>query len=152
MQIDAVVVSHHGGDQVLGHRRDAHRRRKLDFRDRDAGGEQAIAALRPDPHIRPSHGRHRNRCRDGGAAAAPASCGRTPITARERVERLRLQKRVLEEGERLVGGLKETAGLRLERERDALAGPPLHIDEIGDSLHQIAGHRGDAPSARGRLA
>ncbi len=57
------------------------------------------------------------------------------------VERFRLQKRVLEERDAFIGRFKETAGLRLERERNALAGSALHIDEIGDSHHQVASHR-----------
>src|SRR5438045_8519785 len=42
VQIDSLVVSHHGGDKVLFHGRDTHRRRSLAFRDRDSCCKQAI--------------------------------------------------------------------------------------------------------------
>src|SRR3954454_21258149 len=61
----------------------------------------------------------------------------------ETVERFRFQKHVFEERDALVGGFKETARLWLKGERDALAGPTIHVNEIGNSHHQVAGHRGD---------
>ena len=62
------------------------------------------------------------------------------------------EKRVLEEGERLLDGLQEAAGLGLERERDALARSALDRDEVRGSLKEMVDERRRPPSARVRPA
>ena len=151
VQIDAGVEVAEPRRQRGRDRRHAHRRRELDLRDRDAGALQAaqgrdrllvfdgaMADVVADAEMATQH-------RLGLSAAEPGKIG-------EARQRRRPEKRVLEEGERLLDGLQEAAGLGLERERDALARSALDRDEVRGSLKEMVDERRRPPSARVRPA
>ena len=142
VQVDAGVEVAEPRRERGRDRRHAHRRRELDFRNRDAGAAQAaergdrllvfdgaMADVVADAEMATQH-------RLGLTGAEPGKLG-------EARERRRPEKRVLEEGERLLDGLQEAAGLGLERERDALARPALDHDEVRGSLKEMVDEGGD---------